>query len=64
MIAPATLAKHWALKSPVQIGTMDVAERFKGAKEKTPEGIERVMAVCGSAICRETSSIAKTLPMQ
>jgi hypothetical protein len=34
MIAPATLAKHWALKSPAQIGTMDVAERFKGAKEK------------------------------
>jgi hypothetical protein len=64
MIAPATLAKHWALKSPVQIGTMDVAERFKGAKEKTPARIERVMAVCGSAICRETSSIAKTLPMQ
>ena len=55
MIAPATLAKHWALKSPVQIGTMDVAERFKGAKEKTPEGIERVMAVCGSAMRRQAS---------
>jgi hypothetical protein len=64
MIAPATLAKHWALKSPAQIGTMDVAERFKGTEEKTPEGIERVMAVCGSAICREASSIAKALPMQ
>lgn len=34
MIAPATLAQHWALKSPAQIGMMDVAERFKGAKEK------------------------------
>ena len=59
MIAPATLAKHWALKSPVQIGTMDVAERFKGAKEKTPASIERVMAVFGSAMCGQAS---KALP--
>lgn len=38
MIAPATLAQHWALKSPAQIGTMDVAKRFKGAKEKNARG--------------------------
>ncbi|MGM5050343.1 hypothetical protein AB8A20_15835 [Tardiphaga sp. 604_B6_N1_1] len=59
MIAPATLAKHWALKSPAQIGTMDMAERFKGAKEKTPASIERVMAVFGSAMCGQAS---KALP--
>jgi hypothetical protein len=37
---------------------MDVAERFKGTEEKRPEGIERVMAVCGSAIA------SKALPMK
>lgn len=37
MIAPATLAQHWALKSPAQIGTMDLAKRFKGAKEKNAQ---------------------------
>jgi hypothetical protein len=64
MIAPATLAKHWALKSPAQIGTMDVAERFKGAKEKNARGYRAGYGGLRSAICRETSSIAKTLPMQ
>lgn len=34
MIAPATLVQHWALKSPAQIGTMDLAKRFKGTQEK------------------------------
>jgi hypothetical protein len=62
MIAPATLAKHWALKSPVQIGTMDLAKRFKGIEEKTPEGIGRVMAVFGSGVCPRLRAIAEALP--
>lgn len=54
MIAPATLAKYWALKSPVQIGTMDQADRFNGIREKGG-GNRASHAVFGLAMCRETS---------
>lgn len=64
MIAPATLAQHWALKSPVQIGTKDLAKRFNGIEEKAPEGIGRGRTVFGRRYAARRRAIAQALPMK